>query len=309
MLNDPNVKNKYPAKSIPSQQIIKELIAQNHMPVVPKVLAKLEHTMANPNVSVDDVVKVVRKDPVVVSRIMLTANSAMYRAKQEIEELDHAVNHLGVSKVRNIVHAASLHATIKASPRIKMRAFWRNAIVAAITTKLLAELYNKKTKDRTKHIDVDAAFLGGMVRDLGAILLDHYFAEDYKRALGFTPRVLSEVVHNEIYKLGTSHGVLSGSAMAFWNFPKSIAIPVAGHHNLAKTPEIHRPLASLIYLGEEATLYLGYENGIFNAKLFKITDEAMEIMDDLGISIKDYKNLIEVAIQIAEESNMLKMFA
>lgn len=306
MLN--TAKPPRPADPLPNQVVLKELLAKGYLPVISASLSEIEKAMASDKASVDEVVAILQKYPEVIQRIMLTVNSVLYKGKQDITELAHAVNRLGISKVRNIVHAATLHANIKSSPRVDIRVFWKQAILAGFAAKLLAEYYNKQ-KSTKQYVDADMAFLGGLSRDFGAIFLDLYFDASYKQALGFSPRDVEEIVHNEIFRKGTSHSVISAAALAFWKFPPAVVMGVAGHHNIDRVKDDYKPLAQIIYLSEAAAHYLGYSNGVFNAKLYKVSDRALEVLDAFHMPLTDYKDLMNNAVEITQASDMLQMFS
>lgn len=298
-------------KAVPqmaSQTILDGLIEQNKLPIISETLIKLEQALESATVSNQQIVDIVSHDALVVKRLLTTVNSVLYRrGTEEIQAVGMAINRMGVSQTRNIVHAATLHATVKASPRVNMREFWRDAIISAFVAKLLADYVNKNKQVDT-HINGDLAFLAGLVRDLGVILLDWYFDKPYKQSLGFTPRPIEDILHNERWHNGITHSVIGGAVLAFWQFPKEVIMGVAGHHHPDKIPARLRHYAHITYLAETASHYLGNRNGLSNPKLYAISDTAEEMLKALHMPLKDYKDLINNAIEISEASNMLQMF-
>lgn len=297
-----------PVPQLSSQTVLNGLIEHNKLPIISETLIQLEQALESATVSNQQIVDIASGDGLVMKRLLTTVNSVLYRrGTEEIQDVGMAINRMGMSQTRNIVHAATLHAAVKASPRVNMRDFWRDAIISAFAAKLLADYVNKNKKLDT-HINGDLTFLAALVRDLGVILLDWYFDKPYKQSLGFTPRPIEDILHNERWHNGITHAVIGGAVLAFWQFPKEVIMGVAGHHHPDKIPAALRHYAHITYLAETASHYLGNRNGLSNPKLYAISDAAEAVLSELHMPLKDYKDLIDNTIEISEASNMLKMF-
>ena len=82
-------------------------------------------------VSVDDVVGVVEKDPVMSLRLIAVANSPVYRGVQQIESLKHAIPRIGLKETYNIIFAISvksLYETKRVHFRNLMDELWQHAL-------------------------------------------------------------------------------------------------------------------------------------------------------------------------------------
>ena len=136
------------------------------IPPMPDWATKVQRMLDDMNVSTDQIVSAVSKDPTFVAKLFKTANSAVYADKPRVENIKSAISRVGFKTLRNIVIELSMNSLSKTNNPIVRKSivnFWTHSKNVAAISYLLA-----KTQ---KHLDQDQAMLAGLVHEIGTLLL------------------------------------------------------------------------------------------------------------------------------------------
>lgn len=134
----------------------------NALPTAPKVVEELISSFENPSVSVDDIARKLKSDPVLSAKLLKLANSAYYHVSRSIGSVDDAVRMLGFVTVRTLVISSGLVSGFKTVPGMDLKRFWRYSLHAAVASKWVA----KKAGENT-----DLAFTLGMMHAIGQLVI------------------------------------------------------------------------------------------------------------------------------------------
>jgi len=112
--------------------------------------------------------------------------------------------------------------------------------MCATASQLLAEhsLYN----------DREVAFVGGLLHDVGKIVLGSYVAERLPIIQAYCLKYGSSFVEAERADMGFDHAEVGGRIAAQWNLPSPLVNAITYHHNPIQNGSIN-PFIALIYLG------------------------------------------------------------
>ena len=111
-------------------------------PVMPQVFYEVQRAIKQSTTTVDEVARLVEKDPVLSLRIIAVANSPVYRGIQKIDSLKHAIPRIGLKETHNIIIAISvknLYQTKRIHFKILMDELWHHSLACAYCAKLLAQ--------------------------------------------------------------------------------------------------------------------------------------------------------------------------
>lgn len=136
------------------------------LPSLPEVVLKIRRALADEDVSVSEIARVLGTDPALAARILRVANSAMFfRGNKPITSLNAAVSQLGQKMVRNVALSfAAQQAFIgygSRSVREIVSTIWHHSVHAAVLAHMLA-------RARTK-LNPDEAFLAGLLHEVGKL--------------------------------------------------------------------------------------------------------------------------------------------
>jgi len=130
------------------------------VPPYPAVALKLQRIFSRDNYGIGEISDTISADPALAARVLGLANTALYRAADEITTLPRAVNRLGARVVSSIALAVGLGTSAMQAGMlfdVKFRV-WRRSVTAALGCQKLAPL---------RGLDANEAFLVGLIHGFG----------------------------------------------------------------------------------------------------------------------------------------------
>ncbi|GAG15882.1 unnamed protein product, partial [marine sediment metagenome] len=143
----------------------------NTLPSLSPVVQKISAVIADPDVSANDVVDVLKLDPAIASKVLRLANSAYIGMPRTVSSLQNAVVILGQRRIHSLVLAASTLSALKPDnslPFSYMR-FWKHSVTVAIICESIA-----RHLKRYDPIEAGEVFCGGILHDIGKLVLGVY---------------------------------------------------------------------------------------------------------------------------------------
>src|SRR5690606_36412703 len=190
------------------------------LPMLPDHALRAMQIAADPELTVARMAAVVSKDPVLATRVLGLANSAMYGALAPLRSVQDAVVRLGVLTLRNLVVTVAVHAQTTSrdvygaeGPR-----FMDHALGTAYLARLIAEDVD---------VGVEEAFLVGLRHDMGKLVILKTAYEYRKRGDGWIPD------HDVAAAIAAVHAQCGAIALHFWRLPDEILDAVRHHHQFA----------------------------------------------------------------------------
>ena len=151
------------------QQLATELSSGKvELPGFPDIAARVQHVLADEDVSTDRVVKVIGAEPVLATQLLTIANSAALNpAGRHISDLRTAVARVGLNTVRTATIAFAVRM-LRAAADLKpiahqLDALWRRNV-------LIASLCYVVARSRSK-LNPDTALLTGMLHGVGRLCI------------------------------------------------------------------------------------------------------------------------------------------
>lgn len=144
------------------------------LPVLPSTAQKVLSLMSDPDISIEKVKRIIGSDPALAAKILKVANSAFYGGFRNIQNLSQAILRLGLNSVRNIVIATSLKNVYKRFG-LTEKLLWEQMIGSAMASNLLAR--------QTRRADAEDAFIGGLLHDIGKVVINNEYPEAYARVM------------------------------------------------------------------------------------------------------------------------------
>jgi HD-like signal output (HDOD) protein len=226
-------------------RIIETLEQIGSLPTIP-IAAQHAMTLArDERSSMRGIAEVISQDQALATRVLKTVNSAFYGLRQSVGTLPLALTILGVREIINLVLGISILSAFPESTDTELfsqRALWRASARCAHAAKELAHAVGLGRLG-------SEAFLGGLVHDIGLIVLDQYFHDEFMAVLRATQRDGLEPLAAETKILGTTHASIGAWLAERWLFPKALVEAIAYHH-CPSEGSWETPLPALVYLAE-----------------------------------------------------------
>lgn len=225
-----------------------------HLPPAPKVLPPLLSLLNDPDVDSSRIVEVITYDQSLTAAVIQTCNTAHFAGRSPVDDIQEAIVRLGFKEVYQIVLAVSGARVLGPAQKgygIEEGELWKHSVCTAVASQIIAE-------DRGE--DANIAFTGGLMHDVGKLILAGALEEIYAKVIEETEQNQYSLLETEKKLLGVQHAEIGGRLLARWKFPANLVSTVWFHHQPTSAKPFHE-LASIVYLGNMIAHFLGFGFG------------------------------------------------
>jgi putative nucleotidyltransferase with HDIG domain len=233
-------------------QILRSL---KHMPPFPAVAQRALHLLHKPEVSLEELVEVVKFDPGITANILRICNSAYFGLRREIHSLHQALLFLGTQELLKIIIASGatrLFANATPGYFQEHNGLWRHSISCALMADLLAQELG--LTERT------TSFTAGLLHDIGKIILSLHVEQQFSQIMSVVERQGTSFQQAEKTVLGVSHAEVGGEMARIWDFPDRLRLVIHYHH-LDRREAFADDMVLLVYLADLLVLMFGQDLG------------------------------------------------
>lgn len=190
---------------------------------LPEGYLKVKQLMDSDTASLDEVADVILLDPVLTSKLLKLANSAIYNLPYQVDSVSKALLVLGKTQVYNLILSigiASACSNIDSSA-IDLERFWEQSINAALIAKYLAQCCQLKATDRY--------YVAGLLHNIGEMVVLHVNAEQASHCQNYSNE--EKPWQRQQNELGFTYADTGAELLNLWQLPDSIVEPVALQHS------------------------------------------------------------------------------
>jgi len=270
------------------------------LPTLPQVFYKIIETIEMPTSSAQDVKETIIRDQSISAKILKVANSALYGYTKEITDISKAIVLLGFDMIKSIALSVSVFSSFPRTEdnttKFDRELFWIHSIASAEAASLIADKIGYQKKDQ--------AFIIGLIHDIGKVILDYYFAPEYRKVLANVRQENTLIRNAEIEILNFDHSLTGGWLGEQWNFPESIQNSIKFHHRVSEAPKEFTTEVIITHLADivarSANVGSGGDNNIpkISNIVYKKTDIREDIIDKIVQQLVDKKSEIEEFFKI-----------
>jgi putative nucleotidyltransferase with HDIG domain len=172
-----------------------------------------------PKASYNDVLKIVEIDPGLTAQFLRLANSSVYQRGEPTTNLRTALMRLGMVETCKTGMLISIVHSLKSVEMCEDPfQFWVHSLLTARISARFAEKYK---------VTVEHAYLAGLLHDIGAIFLEHYFPEEFRQLEQSDEELMYE---SEKIIFDTNHAELGYALVSTWGVDDTIARAIYFHH-------------------------------------------------------------------------------
>jgi len=190
------------------------------LPTLPEIALKVREVADDPDATVKTLADAISHDAALTARIIKVANSPIFRAPREIEDLNMALARLGMQYTSNLAIGLAMEQMFQATSDIvdrRLREVWTHSSEIAGICHVLC-------KHKT-NLSTEQAALAGLVHQIG-ILPILSFAEDHPGLL--KDSITLEGIIDEI------HPDLGVKILSTWGFPNELCNIPKDYLNFAR---------------------------------------------------------------------------
>lgn len=223
-------KSQSPLAGKMKSNLLAQLKNIDHLPVMPAIAANLLELQANPDATVDDMVRIISHDPALTAQILRYANSSLFGFSGQISNLHDAIFRvLGYETVLYMSFGGALGRAFKLpqSGRLSMHTFWKEATYRAALCQQLALRIPSHSRPSTS-----IAYITGLLHNIGIVLMGNLFKTEFNWLNKMlTSRPEQSLIATEQNLFGCTHATIGRHLMEYWNMPEEITTVVGEHHS------------------------------------------------------------------------------
>ncbi|MGR9046076.1 MAG: HDOD domain-containing protein, partial [Gammaproteobacteria bacterium] len=258
-----------------------------HLQLIPAAAVKLLKLTNDENTKVKDLSRVIETEPALAAKVLRIVNSAAFCLPKKITSIKHAVNMLGFSAVRQTALDQLLYnrlIRLNAKQKFDQLFFWQHCLFVATLGRGIAVAL--------KHPDPDMVYTGGLLHDIGKVVMETYGRVTYSDFLASLDKSDISLIENEDAFFGLNHTQMGHVFSVTWNLPPAITAMIACHHELPKATSSFAPYRTEIAIIAFAN-YIAWVQGIGSVMDFawpRLPDQVMELIQ---VDRLDLERLLE----------------
>ena len=207
------------------------------VPLLPEAAATLLLMTEDEDADLDRLTEVVRSDPTMAAQLLRIANSPLFVSRYPISSLRTALSRLGMFQVRQIA------LLIVCDTKVFRVKGWEEPIRRLFAHSVLVALFAQEIA-RKARMNVDEAFLAGLLHDVGIPTLIQALVEIEPRVTSFRD------IDGLLALLQPRHGEVGARLAAAWAMPPRLIEAIGYHHE----PDLARSdgkMATVLHLANE----------------------------------------------------------
>ena len=216
---------------IGKEQLIRKV---GDLKVLPFVARKVLDTLSDDNLSFSDLANIIEKDQTIAVRVLKVSNSALYGLRQEVNSIQQALMILGLKTIRSLVLSLSTKSLYKKFGMTEQK-MWDHSVGTATAAKIISSRLGSEVGD--------IAFIGGLMHDLGKVIMNNETPEQFTEVMMRTYNEGISSIEAEEGIYGYNHAEIGGSVSEKWGFPPILKHIIELHHlNIVKLEDIKDPI-------------------------------------------------------------------
>jgi putative nucleotidyltransferase with HDIG domain len=215
---------------VSNQKVRKVIGGLGSLPGPPDTYVRLEEVLNSAYSSLNDVAAVVEKDLRVTAKLLQIVNSAQFGIARQIVSPTEAVQLVGVEVIRGLVLGLQAFSVYKTNKKAPPTDLWDHSLRIAMAARRIAQAQGLPYEQCEK------AFLGGLLHDIGKIVLVANVPEEYNEIKAFARKCRIPLFESEHARFGATHAQIGAYLLALWGIQEDVVKIVEHHHSLDKFP-------------------------------------------------------------------------
>lgn len=246
------------------------------LPPIPVVIIELLKALDDESTNISSIARIISKDPPMSMNVLKVANSAFYRLTNKVATVDHAVQMLGVKEIGMICVSCGAYQALKPPTEagtFSLEEFWKHSVATGVIA--------KKICGELAVGDKNTIYFGGLLHDIGKVVLDRFAHDVYKIVIQLTHEECVPMIEVEKRIIGESHDTIGGLIMEKWKFPFALVDVTRYHHAISLCPEETRPTVAVCALADQLARVRYYGFGGDRSGIVLTETEAFQVLSEI----------------------------
>lgn len=185
------------------------------LPTIPRVVQRLLASLRKQDVDFREIGEALGQDPVLSANVLRLANSSFFGGQRQMSSIDAAVALIGLKALNSLIMACGISQSFAEIPGLDLRAFWRDALVAATAASRMSASFGA---------DAESAYVCGLMHATGHLILCQAYPEVAKGIFeGFEVLRGAELAQIEMEAFGIDHPTVGALWVESLGFPQQVA--------------------------------------------------------------------------------------
>ena len=214
------------------------------LPSPPTVYYRLMQAVLAEDISASEVGSVIAQDLGMTAKVLQLVNSPLFAPSRAIATPEQAVIYLGIDTVRALAITESIFCQFgtRNHPGFSPEELRDHSFQVATLAKRIAK------EQRLAPQFVDDIYLGGLMHDVGKLVLGSNFPGEYREVVrSFGDSAALRETERRLF--GTTHAEVGAYLLWLWGMPASVAGIVAQHHPADEDAGATEP-AAIVHLAD-----------------------------------------------------------
>ena len=221
-----------------------------HLPAFHPTALRLLTVSTESETALEDYEECFRSDPALASELLLTANSAEFGLRAEVESIRHALALLGLERVSSLSFTIAMKFYMRNTPRRQViHPVWSHSVAAALICETLGDALHNSLK---------SLYTSGLLHEVGRLGLLMSEGGKYEILLTQTHNNLEEANIQEQETVGVTHAEAGAVMAEAWGIPGPVCDSIRYHHGISEgEPNYMQPI-DLVRVACRLATALGY---------------------------------------------------
>jgi putative nucleotidyltransferase with HDIG domain len=272
-----------------------ESIRLTRLPSLPEVLLSVLDGCRVQETSLEQLAETIKTDPALTAKTLAVASATASGERAAVTSLAETLFLVGIDGVRNIANSSCVHQVFSRISDERagiLRRYWRHSLTCATVARALAR--------RVSYPSVEEAYLGGLLHDVGQLILGTSFPTEYVSVRAAVNRHQS-LVQLERKRFGIDHCEVGASLIRSWNLRSFLADAVLYHHeSTLKLLDAHH-LVKIVHLAN----LLSADNAESHDEPFAVADKLFgftralmsEMLAQASAEVGDVARSLEIQLE------------
>jgi putative nucleotidyltransferase with HDIG domain len=207
------------------QRLDQILASVDKMRPMPTSVTRILNALDEPNNTAGMISDLIGLDQALAASVLQMANSAGMGFNSVCSNIQDAVMRLGFKRVKVLVLGAASSGPLTRrlnGYRLGAGELWNHSVATAVTAQWISQFLH--------YADSEEAYVGGLLHDMGKLILDQYMNVDYMKIVELMKNYNLALWQVEEKLLGIDHSMVGSLMAQKWNFPLPLVDAIRYHH-------------------------------------------------------------------------------
>lgn len=219
------------------------LTVARKLPPAAQILAGICELLHDVNTDLDQIADEIRMDAALAGRVIRVSNSVVYGGAGSVASVEEAVGRVGFAEIVRLVGTATVTRLIDQELRcyhVSLDLLRECLLMHGLAAESIAEQIG---------LNRNTAYVGGLLRGLGSMVLDRYAGDRMGAHLTYDPVEFDTYAKWEQARFGIASTRVTTMVLDDWRFPDEIVSAIELHLNPPPGDDEAHRLAAVINLG------------------------------------------------------------